>query len=117
MIRNLRVFVYRNLANKLFSLRDKQGIVIAHADTLFLTNCEFKVSEAGRQRVLKEKRKNVHAGVEGNVKFAYDVDDYAYDAVKYNPYVRDCFWNERTGDKVESADVVMLYAGKIWIAS
>lgn len=64
-----RAFVYRNLANGCWSVK-VSGLVALHADTVLLRNAEFVVSEAGRQRVLKERRKNVHAGVRGEVVWA-----------------------------------------------
>lgn len=61
-----RVFAYRNLHQAKWSLR-QGGKVVAHADDVTLFGCQLKVSEAGRQRVLREKKKNVHAGVVGLV--------------------------------------------------
>ena len=61
-----KVFVYYNLHKHKWSVKDvKTGRVIGHHYEVSLYNATFKVSEAGRARVLKEKRKNVHAGVEG----------------------------------------------------
>lgn len=71
----MRVFVYYNLHKKCWSIKalsgNQKGRVVAHADAVELKDCEFKVSEAGRQRVIREKRKNVHAGVAGTL-VAYD---------------------------------------------
>jgi len=52
--------VYRNLNAGAFSLRLK-GIVQERSDIYMLHDVEMKVSQAGRARVLKQKRKNVHA--------------------------------------------------------
>lgn len=60
--------IYRNLNNGKVSIKDKQtNLVVGHADEVWIDKPKFIVSEAGRQRVLKEKRKNVHAYVEGEV--------------------------------------------------
>ena len=65
----MKVFVYFNLHRKCFSIKALEGAnkgrVVAHSDKVLLSDGVFKVSEAGRQRVLKEQRKNVHAGVVG----------------------------------------------------
>jgi len=63
------VEVYRNLHRRCFSIRSVEtGRVIGHAtDGVGLVRAEFKVSEAGRQRVLRERRKNVHAVVRGTL--------------------------------------------------
>lgn len=81
-----RVFVYRNLHNNKYSIADAaSGLVLGHAHNLRIEDASFIVREAGRQRVLKERRKNVHAFVCG-----YFEDDCAshFDAtlVTYNPY-------------------------------
>jgi hypothetical protein len=60
------VFVYRNLHKKCLSVR-QGGIVKCHAENVVLMDCEFKVSIKGRDRVRKEGKKNVHAGIKGMV--------------------------------------------------
>jgi hypothetical protein len=65
----LKAFVYFNLHRKCFSIKalegPNKGRVVAHREDVLLFNGTFKVSEAGRQRVLRERKKNVHAGVVG----------------------------------------------------
>ena len=64
----MRVQVYRNLNNGLISIQDlSTGLVLGHASAVDLQRATFIVREAGRQQVLKEKRKNVHAFVRGKV--------------------------------------------------
>ncbi len=69
----MKVFIYRNLHKEgnVYSLKSMEGPtkgkVIGHAHGIYLENCQLIVSEAGRQRVLKEKRKNVHAGIVGDL--------------------------------------------------
>lgn len=65
------VRVYRNLkhgraARPLYSIMVK-GKVIAKEHRVLLSTAKFIVSEAGRQRVLRTKHKNVHAYVEGHL--------------------------------------------------
>jgi hypothetical protein len=102
-----KVFVYFNLHKKLFSIRDHAtGIVVGHTNMIALENATFKVSEAGRQRVLREKRKNVHAGVLGFVK-DLPVPPPEYKAF-YNPYKYDSFVDVN-GQKVSTASLVVLH--------
>jgi hypothetical protein len=96
----MKVFVYFNLHKKCFSIKALEGAmkgrVVAHRDNVLLFQATFKVSQAGRERVLREKRKNVHAGVVGNLSFVGEMGDTAlwkcastYPAfipVTYNPY-------------------------------
>lgn len=55
-------YTYWNLHKKCWSVKYK-GRVIAHLSWAFIVGPWFQVSEAGRQRVLAEGRKNVHAYV------------------------------------------------------
>jgi len=66
------VRVYRNLTNGKISILDKAtGLVLGHADGVHLVPHEDTnevrciVNQAGRDRVLKEKKKYVHAYIEG----------------------------------------------------
>ena len=42
-------------------------MVLCHCNYILLLDVKFHVSEKGRQRVLREKQKNVHAGLRGVV--------------------------------------------------
>lgn len=92
----MRVYVYRNLHKKCLSVRDvKTRLVVAHVDSISLENCKFKVSASLRQRVLKEKRKNVHAGVEGDwVKDSVAPDISKCRRIMYDPYKYESFVDE-----------------------
>ena len=59
-----KVFVYKNLHKNCWSIK-QDGLVKAHATDLSMWDCSFRVNQAGREKVLEEKRKNVHAGVIG----------------------------------------------------
>jgi hypothetical protein len=93
----LKVFIYWNITRGVWSVRalqgDKRGRVIAHVNELTLTDCVFKVSERGRQMVLAQKVKNVHAGVVGFMHDdSVDVSGQHID-VTYNPYKFSTFVN------------------------
>lgn len=97
-----RVYVYRNLHQDCWSVRSKKtGRVLAHCINLSVKDATFKVSEAGRQRVLREKRKNVHAGVEGVV-----CEDHGPVGrpVTYNPYKAPTFVWKRDGAPIHTSD-------------
>jgi hypothetical protein len=97
----MKVFVYFNLHRKCFSIKalegPNKGRVIAHRDKVLIYAGTFKVSEAGRQRVLRERKKNVHAGVVGE--WVGSVDDeltierivYNGTPITYNPYKYNTF--------------------------
>lgn len=107
----MKVFVYFNLHKKVFSVRalegDRKGLVVAHREYVALTDVTFKVSEAGRQRVLRERKKNVHAGAVGNWNDDVAVlqDDIA---VTYNPYRFNSFVNKETEAPIHTAKRAVL---------
>lgn len=80
------VSVYWNLNKKCWSIKHN-NLVIGYADTLLLSNVNFKVSEAGRQRVIKQKRKNVHAYAIGEIIETNGSKPEAFTKeLTYNPY-------------------------------
>lgn len=91
-----KVKVYFNLHNRLFSIMHGRSVV-AHVPEVRLTDVKFKVSEAGRQRVLAQQRKNVHAFVEGIFDHIPEKMELLKVGVTYNPYKHASF--VRTFDK------------------
>lgn len=94
-----RVFVYWNLHRGCWSVR-MNGRVVAHVTELTLRDARFRVSEAGRQRVLRERRKNVHAGVDGYVTEGGELGSVA---VSYDPYRGPAFYLKESGAPVYGA--------------
>jgi len=89
------VDVYWNLHKKCFSVKSRArgsyGRVIAHAQNIGLTAVTFIVSEKGRQRVLQEQCKNVHAYLRG----AWTTTPAAGTApVVYDPYAHTAFMSD-----------------------
>jgi hypothetical protein len=112
----MKVFVYFNLHKKVWSVKalegENKGRVVAHADIVQLANARPKVSEAGRQRVLREQRKNVHAGVVGEWLTGLPEDAWLSDPVfpTYNPYKYSTFVDRETGEEWKGSDYVSMIA-------
>jgi len=107
------VVVYWNFHLGMFSVK-QGGRVVAHVYDAVLTKARFKVSEAGRQRVLREKRKNVHATIRGLWVGANRARNLIEDCehvenVSYNPY-RGPSFIDKEGKPVDFAEVVRLNA-------
>lgn len=104
--------IYRNLRKKCYSIQGKvngRWKVIKHGNDFVAQNCVFKVSEAGRQRVLRTKRKNVHAFVvcEDVMKnYAFSLDGFP--AVCYDPYSAPTFTKD--GQPIHSAELLFMGA-------
>jgi hypothetical protein len=119
MKKRLIVKVYRNLkhgrkARPLYSVMHN-GRVIARQHRVLLTAATFVVNQAGRRRVIQDKRKNVHAFVIGEW---VRVPDSAYGTdetdtrqlglkIVYNPYTMSAFQTE-AGNEVKGAGGVLL---------
>jgi hypothetical protein len=115
----MKVFVYFNLRRKLFSIKalegPMKGRVVAHRHDVLINDATFKVSEAGRQRVIRERCKNVHAGVSGtwhddNINFSFVSINGG--AVMYNPYKYSTFVHLFGEHPISAARVVALNVGE-----
>jgi hypothetical protein len=109
-----KVRVYRNLHKNCFSVK-QNGLVCCHTNQVTLSDCKFIVSKAGQKRVRDEKRKNVHAFVEGFVVDTREADKVVDGAksdkeifdgwsewtpVYYNPYQCDGFSRVTVGNTI-----------------
>lgn len=111
------VFCYRNLNRKgvVWSVKDvKTGLVIDRAKIVYLKDVKLKVSQAGRKRVLQQKRKNVHAGAQGVRINNKPRNIHNWTRAKYNPYEMDSF-QTMDGVKLSNVQYVMLKKDGLWI--
>ena len=108
-----KVDVYFNLHKKLWSVRSVvTGRVIAHTYGVNLVNVIPRVSEAGRQRVIREQRKNVHAFLRGMISEDSNTRTGG-DSVTYNPYQSARFHRRSDGAAVVSAKRAELYGRRV----
>ena len=103
--------VYFNLHKGGFSVRNPATRLVENKNVMTtnvtLRDVSFRVSERGRERVLREKRKNVHAVAVGEV--AADADTAgATVPVSYNPYRGPTFFRKDTGEPVVSAKLLVM---------
>ena len=142
-----RVEVYRNLHNNTFSVRllrprlgrgdysrwRLKGKVIKHLEnwmTLNLQNIKFAVQPAGREKVRREGKKNVHAFVRGTVIGAEDqhfketFKEKCTQVIQYNPYQDEQFSTYlvdpdtgfTTYSPIRGANAVTLTQGTVYAA-
>jgi hypothetical protein len=112
-----RVMVYYNLHKHTFSVQ-KNGIVVFHADYLKLKDVEFRVRVGGKEKVRKEKSKNVHAFVIGILEdfCEYPCEEMPEEPVgeiiTYNPYLYDSFVYKKTKEPLYNANEVVMINSK-----
>ena len=125
----MRVETYFNLHKKCLSYRPSGGKV-QHAHTLLLNDVKFAVQPAGREKVLREKKKNVHAFVRGEVAFVrHDISEddgdlspenmerQGYRPITYNPYKYESFVFADNGEPVYEARQVAIIGRQLWMTS
>ena len=111
MISGQLVAVYFNLHKKCWSIQCQASkLVIGYARTIVLEDVNFRVSQAGRRRVLLEQKKNVHAKVYGALVSVDDTLTPSADAVDvtYNPYRYDRFVTRHNEQPIASAEMAWL---------
>ena len=88
----MKVKVYKNLTKNTWSIQDyKTRKVIGYSDNIRLEDAKFVVSHAGRQRVLREGKKYVHAFVIGTLVDTWNLTE-SFEEVRYNPHIFDAFF-------------------------
>jgi len=138
------VQVYRNLNKKassqlgngidpkvvgdqpVYSVRGDDGLIKKHLCHFVIHDCTFRVQEGGKRRVRDEKRKNVHAYIQGRE--AYNEEEQRWEyigpactyvldpntvTVSYNPYENDSFVRKDTGEALTTAKVVIFGCGEL----
>jgi hypothetical protein len=110
---NRRVYVYFNLHKKVWSVRQGTKIV-DHTNYIMLRDARFLVGQAGREKVLREQKKNVHAGVSGYIVDRVPNIPDAINNVAYNPYRYKTFVDCVDLEPVTHADYAVLECGDGW---
>jgi len=109
-----KYYIYRNLRTKGFSVKYR-GIVVYRTNCIIAHNVIFKVSKSGRNRVISERRKNVHAYAVADsfrdVKKNYQVDSLL--KITYNPYLHAQFMCNDC--KIEDANEVIFKNGACYL--
>lgn len=110
---------------------EHRGKVIGYAKYMHVTNPEFVVYQAGRRRVLETKKKNVHAGIIGDVDSLIEYEErlptniHLRDtffssaetpiAVTYNPYKYSTFVDRETEKPVRKGWLCTISGPKIHV--
>lgn len=113
-----KIWVYRNLHAKTpeqkYSIR-QNGLVVGHTNNLIMSNCEFRVGQKGRERVLRTGQKNVHSFIVGEISDFLPHNSDNWRAVRYNPYDAEYF--HLTGTDLPVYRAVFVKVGDIITAA
>jgi len=99
-MKSLIVFIYRNLnaPGVCYSVRDTTtNRVILHTSSIIVKNVKFVIQKGGQRKVRFLKRKQVHAGIRGEMVICPDEINSIIEQTKtriyYDPYINDNFVN------------------------
>ena len=116
-MRKAKYYIYRNLHKNCFSVKYK-GKVIKHSTCLILENCTFIVNQKGQERVLKEKRKNVHAYIAAENFKECDKNFNNENSLKkiyYNPYNTSSFIFEENLKTITTSKKILAKNNNIYL--
>ncbi len=116
-----RVEVYKNIRTGKYSVRDlKTGKVVIRDNRILLKNATFAVQPAGREKVRKEGKKNVHAFVRGELFESGEWTSLSAREIRkfnkqvhYNPYLVDNFM--LGNEEIFSAPSVLLNSEGVFV--
>lgn len=113
------VWVAFHFYRKCFSIRSGSSRkVVGYTDSILLREVVFQVNRSGRERVLRERMKNVHAFVAGiPMDSAAELADQArrqWPEACYSPYLTDSFVDKLTGERITEAAYAWCEAGKVY---
>lgn len=86
-----QVKIYWNSHKRCFSIAQSKGPVQHSAGPFLLDDPVFKVSAKGRQWVLRNRKKTVHATIRGVLQHRYFELPPGAREVRYNPYENETF--------------------------
>jgi len=117
--------IYFNLHKRCYSVQawdtDKKGWrLYKHSNALHVKDVKMEVNENGRQRVIRDKRKNVHAFL--RTPFADCISKKSgngpgrklKNVCKYNPYKYSSFVNATAEDPIHKLDEAVLRFGLVF---
>lgn len=112
------ILIAYNLLKMCFSIRSLPSRkVVGYTDRIVVRNVRFVVSRAGRERVLRERVKNIHAYVQGQ--FNQEWQSYCFSGscrreAYYNPYIVSTFVDKMTMKPIENLPFVVCEYGKVY---
>ena len=109
--KNRKVEIYFNLHKKTWSVR-QGGKVILHTNFIQIREPQYVVRQTGKEKVRREKRKNVHAFIKGTIEPEPNINGLTiykqYNPITYNPYLHNSFICKGNQEPIHNADKVYL---------
>lgn len=110
--------IYRNLNNGRMSIQvklNRSWKVVGHVTSAVMGDVKFHVGEAGRQRVIRTRHKNVHAWGEGLLLSETDGSIYAPIHLAYNPYLDTSFKQGGTDNSISACSFLVVRSNRVFV--
>lgn len=118
-----KVEVYRNLHKNCFSIRHNGKVIgyLYSGQELHLMDAKFRVQPAGRDRVRRENKKNVHAYVKGTVGALGGLQrkklfTMCFQTASYEPYTMESFETFPDETPIFEAPHVIFKKGRLYVS-
>lgn len=111
--------IYRNLNNGTMSVQAKEGKswkVVGHVTEAIVSGVVFKIQEGGRQRVIRDQCKNVHAWGEGVLLSRVDESILAPIPLGYNPYTDSTFLQRGTQHPIHTCKYLVVRNNLVFVS-
>ena len=104
--------IYYNINKRVFSIRAKKTPV-SYAHIVKVEMPKFVVRQGGRAQVLREKQKNVHAFIKGEMQELDTLPNVkGLRKVSYDPYKFGYFFDVNTKEPIDAAQFAVLMLDK-----
>ncbi len=107
--------IYRNLQNGTMSLQqkiNKSWLVVGHVTNVAIESPKFYISQSGKNRVIRERRKNVHAWAEGKL-LGITANSTNLEEIYYCPYSSNNFSWKKTGESIEFTNLLVVIDNQV----
>ena len=114
-----RIRIYRNLNNGRMSIQQKperSWLVTGHVTDCIIRDVRFHISESGRQRVINDRRKNVHAWGEGILIAQAEPDIFAPVELAYDPYTNRSFIQRGTSHAIAACRYLVVRGNRVFVS-
>lgn len=112
--------IYRNLNTKKMSIQIKRpGLgwrVAGYTLNAIVTDVTFRVSEASRQRAIREGCRNVHAYGQGRLVAQVDESIAAPVLLGYNPFLHGFFYNKATEQSIDCCRYLVVRENQVFVS-
>lgn len=115
-----KIRIYRNLNNGTMSIQTHtKGTgwrVAGHVTNAIVADGVFHISESGRQRVIAQNRKNVHAWYEGVLIGQFNPSIDCPIDLAYNPYINETFVERRSQRAIKRCKYLVVRNNLVFVS-